>query len=94
MFFLSRLIFTIPQHLPLQMTIFSVLPTLVLFTLLSVSAMPSHYTRQENENPAVGGSPDTGWEWMPDVQDASKYPSWIVTSDDGAVATMVRFLFR
>ncbi|KAF9027741.1 hypothetical protein BDZ89DRAFT_1039356 [Hymenopellis radicata] len=41
--------------------------------------------QQYNDNPAVGGSPDTGWESMPDVQDATAYRDWVVDATAGAV---------
>ncbi|KAK0201360.1 hypothetical protein DFS33DRAFT_1346582 [Desarmillaria ectypa] len=40
--------------------------------------------QQSNENPAVGGSSDGGWQGLPDVVDATRYPKWVVDKDLGA----------
>ncbi|KAJ3964325.1 hypothetical protein EV361DRAFT_874093 [Lentinula raphanica] len=41
--------------------------------------------RQEsNPDPAVGGSPDDGWQSMPEVTDATAFPNWIL-DDSGAM---------
>lgn len=74
----------------------SLIPTLVLLSLLSSRARASvafgehrYHTRRQHENPAVDGSTKDGWEEMPDIEGASKYPNWLVTDDAGAIATMV-----
>lgn len=44
-----------------------------------------HAIRQENNpDPAVGGSPDGGWQSMPQVTDATAYPNWTL-NDSGAM---------
>ncbi|KAK0201354.1 hypothetical protein DFS33DRAFT_1346524 [Desarmillaria ectypa] len=44
----------------------------------------STLAQQSNENPAVGGSPNGGWQRFPDVVDATGYPKWVVHKDLGA----------
>ncbi|KAJ3888571.1 hypothetical protein GG344DRAFT_53366 [Lentinula edodes] len=44
-----------------------------------------HAVRQEdNPDPTVGGSPDGGWQSMPQVTDATAYPNWTL-NDSGAM---------
>ncbi|KAJ3809587.1 hypothetical protein F5876DRAFT_43583 [Lentinula aff. lateritia] len=44
-----------------------------------------HVLRQENNpDPIVGGSPNGGWQSMPQVKDATAYPNWTL-NDSGAM---------
>ena len=44
----------------------------------------------ENPDPTVGGSPDSGWQSMPQVVGGTAYPDWQL---DSSGAKLVRFLF-
>ncbi|KAK0204354.1 hypothetical protein DFS33DRAFT_1434599 [Desarmillaria ectypa] len=46
--------------------------------------MLSTLAQQYNPDPEVKGSSEDGWQWLPDVADATVYPEWIVDSDKGA----------
>ncbi|KAJ3734611.1 hypothetical protein DFJ43DRAFT_1152276 [Lentinula guzmanii] len=66
-------------------TLISLLPALVapIFAANIQRHPPSliagHVLRQENNpDPTVGGSPDGGWQSMPQVTDATAYPNWML----------------
>ncbi|KAJ3751745.1 hypothetical protein EV360DRAFT_89420 [Lentinula raphanica] len=50
----------------------------------SSQATPLLPRQESNPDPAVGGSPDDGWQSMPEVADATAYPNWIL-DDSGAM---------
>ncbi|KAK0474605.1 hypothetical protein IW261DRAFT_1649491, partial [Armillaria novae-zelandiae] len=39
--------------------------------------------QQHNPEPIVNGTADDGWQWFPDVIDATAYPNWVVDEDAG-----------
>ncbi len=102
--FRSRCVFSLspqPPYAPIMARLYSplsLLLTLVIFIspcCVAAISIPRHHLQmrqQYNPNPAVGGSPETGWESMPDVQDATAYRDWVVDAEAGAV--MVRTIFR
>ena len=63
------------------------LPATLLATALAspFDSIPVQYRRgANNSDPVVSVSTDGGWESMPDIPDAAKYPDWVVDEDLGA----------
>ncbi|SJL16617.1 uncharacterized protein ARMOST_20143 [Armillaria ostoyae] len=46
--------------------------------------MPSTLTQQHVPEPTVDGSGEQGWKSLPDIVDATLYPTWVVNNDKGA----------
>ncbi|KAK0452166.1 uncharacterized protein EV420DRAFT_1559248 [Desarmillaria tabescens] len=54
-----------------------------LFVFVSLM-LSSTFAQQHNLDPAVNGSGDEGWQWLPEVVGATMYPEWVVDNDKGA----------
>ncbi len=47
---------------------------------------------QSNPNPTVSGNADAGWQFFPDVVDATGYPDWVVEEERNIKMVQVFFL--
>ncbi len=58
-----------------------------LFTIASLACIA--IAQQHNPEPIVNGTANDGWQWFPDIIDATAHPNWVVDEDAGGY--LVRF---
>lgn len=52
-----------------------------LFTIASLVCIA--IAQQHNPEPIVNGTANDGWQWFPDIIDATAHPNWVVDEDAG-----------